>query len=160
MSFNSVTQFMNKLVPIFIGLIWLVSQQHSSAQGKIKIPKKDTQTTTKDTEGYFGPSGVVRMIKQDKKGNIWFTSWQGVYKYDGKWFTNIKQDKKGNIWFTSWQGVYKYDGKWYHEVTNFGSFLFDFARSKRQIGGSARLAPVFFIMMELSFAISPLKMDC
>ncbi|MCE2996581.1 MAG: histidine kinase, partial [Flammeovirgaceae bacterium] len=104
---------MNKLQTIFIGLILLVSQHPSSAQGKIKISKQDTQATSTDTEGYYGPSGVVRMITQDKKGNIWFTSWQGVYKFDGKWFTNITkeqtsarffsilQDRKGNWWFGS-----------------------------------------------------------
>ena len=75
------------------------------------------------------PNGIVRTIKQDRKGNIWITSWEGVFKYDGKSFTNITskvssarffsvlEDRKGNLWFASiGSGVYYYDGK---SVRNF-----------------------------------------
>lgn len=130
MSFNAISQFMNKLLPFFIGLTLLVSFDHSSAQGKVKISKQDTQAISTETEGYYGPSGVVRMIKQDNKGNIWFTSWQGIYKYDGKRFTNITkgqtsarffsilQDRKGNWWFGSiGSGVFYYDGSFFRHFT-------------------------------------------
>lgn len=68
------------------------------------------------------PMAITRTIKQDSKGNIWFATFGGVYKYDGKSFTNIleevqsrffsiMEDSKKNIWFGSiGSGVYRYDG--------------------------------------------------
>lgn len=62
---------------------------------------------------------------QDKDGNIWFSNWGGVYRYDGKSFTSfskkdglvggvakILEDKKGNLWFggDSGAGLNLYDG--------------------------------------------------
>lgn len=61
---------------------------------------------------------------QDKDGNLWFSSWGGAYRYDGKTITSfsskdglpkevtrIVEDKKGNIWFGSSDGLRHYDGK-------------------------------------------------
>jgi len=63
---------------------------------------------------------------QDRKGNLWFgTTSEGVYRYDGKSFTNfttkdglinngvfsIEEDKKGNIWFGTTSSVSRFDGK-------------------------------------------------
>ena len=63
---------------------------------------------------------------QDKAGNLWFgTTGDGVYRYDGKSFTNftmkdgldtnqilsILEDKIGNIWFGSRNGICRFDGK-------------------------------------------------
>ena len=59
----------------------------------------------------------------DKSGNLWFGSSEGVYRYDGKLFTNYKlidglrvdhisrimQDKAGNVWFGALCGVVRYD---------------------------------------------------
>ncbi len=69
-----------------------------------------------------GPLGIARNIKQDKKGNIWIAAFSGVYRYDGKSFTNITsklsstrffdvlEDRKGNFCFSSiGSGVYYYD---------------------------------------------------
>jgi len=62
---------------------------------------------------------------QDKDGNIWFSNWGGVYRYDGKSFTSftkkdglvggvakILEDKKGNLWFggDTGGGLSLYDG--------------------------------------------------
>jgi ligand-binding sensor domain-containing protein len=81
---------------------------------------------TRDTISAFGPTSITRNILEDKKGNIWFASWQGIMKYDGKVFTNytlkknlihfhvysITEDRSGNIWFgTVRGGAYKYNGK-------------------------------------------------
>lgn len=74
-------------------------------------------------------NSVFSML-QDKTGNFWFGTGRGVYRYDGKSFTNylsnggahaikcISEDKKGNIWFGSWstRGAYCFDGK---SFTNF-----------------------------------------
>ncbi|MEO6177672.1 MAG: two-component regulator propeller domain-containing protein [Flavobacterium circumlabens] len=94
--------------------------------------KNDAQVTveTKDASNSHVPNGIVRTIKQDTKGNIWITSWEGVFKYDGKSFTNVTskvssarffsvlEDRKGNFWFASiGSGVYYYDGKSFQNFT-------------------------------------------
>ena len=71
-------------------------------------------------------SGNLHCNLQDKAGNIWFsTSGEGVYRYDGKSFTNftkneglpsnyiqsIIEDKAGNLWFGTSEGISRYDGK-------------------------------------------------
>ncbi|MEL6560662.1 MAG: two-component regulator propeller domain-containing protein [Bacteroidota bacterium] len=73
-------------------------------------------------------------VLQDKKGNIWFSSWNGAYRYDGKSFktftkadglagnmvARIVEDKKGNLWFGG-DGLSRYDGKSFtHFTTNDG----------------------------------------
>lgn len=67
----------------------------------------------------------------DKNGNLWFgTTCQGVYRYDGKEFTNfttsdglsnnevwsMMEDRSGNIWIGTSNGVNRYDGS---SFTNF-----------------------------------------
>lgn len=67
------------------------------------------------------PTGSTRTIKQDRKGNIWMATSDGVFKYDGDFFTNITskeisarffsvlEDKNGGFWFGSiGSGVYYY----------------------------------------------------
>jgi hypothetical protein len=63
---------------------------------------------------------------EDHAGNLWFgTSTEGVYRYDGKLFTqftthdglssdtilSMLEDTKGNIWFGTMNGLSRYDGK-------------------------------------------------
>jgi len=65
-------------------------------------------------------------VLQDKQGNIWFSNWNGAYRYDGKSFTKIDglstgsvspvsriiEDKSGNLWFGGgYRGICRYDGK-------------------------------------------------
>jgi len=80
---------------------------------------------------------LVFHIIQDKVGNLWFATIDGVYVYDGTSFTHfvinegaggflstnhnverILEDKDGYIWFggRTNEGVYRYDGK---SITNF-----------------------------------------
>ena len=74
---------------------------------------------------------AVWSILQDKTGEFWFGTSDGVYRYDGESFTqflfndginnglhlkhiqSIIEDKNGNIWFASWnqEGVCRFDGK-------------------------------------------------
>lgn len=71
-------------------------------------------------------SGNVGCELLDKAGNLWFsTGGEGVYRYDGTFFTNfttkdglsdntvsaIIEDKAGNIVFGTKNGICKYDGK-------------------------------------------------
>jgi ligand-binding sensor domain-containing protein len=80
-----------------------------------------------------GPNRITRNIIQDKKGNIWIASWDGIFQYDGKSFTNITskvssarffsvlEDRKGNLWFGSiGSGVLLYDGKSFKNFTTKG----------------------------------------
>ena len=77
----------------------------------------------------YGPKWITRNVIQDRKGNIWIATFDGIFRYDGKSFTNITgkvtsarffsllEDKKGNLWFGSiGSGVYYYDG---NSFTNF-----------------------------------------
>jgi ligand-binding sensor domain-containing protein len=106
----------------------------NSCNGQTKTPT-DKQSETKTT-----PIEQPKLIKtqgsregdnihcslQDKVGNLWFgTTGEGVYRYDGKLFTqftmkeglnsnclySILEDKDGNIWFGTENGVCRYDGK-------------------------------------------------
>lgn len=67
----------------------------------------------------------VHCSLQDKYGNLWFgTTGEGVYRYDGKEFTqytekdglannrvwSILEDKAGDIWFGTDDGLSRYDG--------------------------------------------------
>ena len=79
-----------------------------------------------------GPRNITRNLLEDRNGNIWFATWEGIIQYDGKQFTNftlkyglrqfhifsILEDKKGNLWFgTIGAGVYKYDGQYFSNFT-------------------------------------------
>lgn len=86
------------------------------------------------------PNGFTEVwsLLQDRKGNIWLGTTNGVYCYDGSTFTNISkldtsgaadlrlsavssmlEDQQGHIWFTSWhEGLCRFDG---HTVTVFRS---------------------------------------
>ncbi len=85
------------------------------------------------------PQSITRNIIQDRKSNIWIAAFDGIFRYDGKSFTNITkkkdhfylvnnieeemssarffsvlEDRKGNLWFgTIGSGVYCYDGKFF-----------------------------------------------
>ena len=69
---------------------------------------------------------------QDKSGNLWFgTGGEGVYRFDGKSFTNyttkdglnsnaiscVIEDKAGNILFGTDEGISRYDGKSFIDIT-------------------------------------------
>jgi ligand-binding sensor domain-containing protein len=79
-----------------------------------------------DTISRYGPRSITRDLIQDKHGNYWLASWQGIIKYDGELFTNytlkeglIKfhiisayRDRLGNLWFgTARGGLYRYNGQ-------------------------------------------------
>jgi ligand-binding sensor domain-containing protein len=106
----------------------------TSCNGQVKtdLQKSDPKTIVGGqskiirTQGMV--SGNVYCDLQDKAGNIWFsTSGEGVYRYDGKSFTNfttkdglsdndvceIIEDKAGNILFGTKSGICKYDGKYF-----------------------------------------------
>lgn len=82
------------------------------------------------------PTAIVRNIDQGKDGNIWIASFEGMFKYDGKFFTNVTksvtparffsvlEDSKGILWFGSiGSGVYRYDGKNFENFTTSNGLL-------------------------------------
>ncbi|WP_029284582.1 two-component regulator propeller domain-containing protein [Pedobacter sp. R20-19] len=111
------------LLIIMVGVTYfpLLAQQKSSVQNVIE---------TKNVTTSYGPNSIVRTIKQDRHGNIWLASGEGIIRYDGKVFTNmtskensvrffsVLEDRKGNFWFASiGSGVYYYDGKSFRNFT-------------------------------------------
>ncbi len=93
-----------------------------------------------NSAGFLSSNYNMEQILEDKAGRIWFGGRgnEGVYRYDGKFVTQIKlevlfqdgptpkptdwawpqlQDKDGNIWFSNWGGVYRYDGKTFTSFT-------------------------------------------
>lgn len=72
------------------------------------------------------PSDRVIGVIEDASGVFWFTTGDGLSKYDGKTFTNLQIskddfssnmvsttliDSKGVFWVGTWGGVYIFDGK-------------------------------------------------
>jgi ligand-binding sensor domain-containing protein len=99
-------------------------------QYKTDLPTDTTRSQIKGIVTAYGPNTMVRTIKQDRNGNIWLASSEGIIRYDGKSFTNVTgevssarffsllEDRKGNFWFSSvGSGVYHYDGKSFQNFT-------------------------------------------
>jgi streptogramin lyase len=78
------------------------------------------------------PRVILRNIREDRDGNIWFASFGGPIRYDGKEFTNFAEEagiagrrifslivaKSGALWFGSITGgASKYDGKSFTRFT-------------------------------------------
>jgi ligand-binding sensor domain-containing protein len=139
---------MKKCTQIYTLFLMFTFCASCKEQSKTDLPADNTKSETKDKAiSYrpsrpssiggtidepisYGPSNLVRTIKQDRKGNIWIASWEGVFRYNGKSFTNITrgvssarffsllEDRKGNFWFGSiGSGVYYYDGKSFQNFT-------------------------------------------
>lgn len=89
-----------------------------------------TPTAAKSTP--FMPQVIIRNIREDRVGNIWFATFAGPIRYDGKDFTNfaeevglpktrvfsLLEDRKGALWFGSITGgASRYDGKSFKKFT-------------------------------------------
>src|ERR1700761_6680833 len=119
---------------IYTLLLMLVTYTYCQGQNKTNLSNETINSETKEVIMSQGPNKLVRTIKQNRKGNIWLASAKGIFKYDGKSFTNITnkvssasffsvlEDRKGTFWFSSVSsGVYAYDGKSFrHFTTNEG----------------------------------------
>ena len=118
-----------KYAPVY-ALFLLFVFHTSCGQNQTEVKKNIINLETKGVITSHGPGSLVRKIVQDRKGNIWMASWEGIIRYDGKSFTNITskvssarffsvlEDRKGNFWFaTVGSGVYYYDGKSFQHFT-------------------------------------------
>ncbi|MFZ1675975.1 MAG: two-component regulator propeller domain-containing protein [Saprospiraceae bacterium] len=122
-----------KMTTLIFGLLLFGCNQANTSnkgQNQTTVPKDTIKSETKDSITSHGPNSIVRTIIQDRKGNIWMASWEGIFRYDGKSFTNITdkvssarffsvlEDRKGNFWFgTIGSGAYYYDGKSFKNFT-------------------------------------------
>jgi len=117
----------SQIYALFLTLVFFTS---CKGQAKTELPKDSIKSEPASAITSAGPNRITRNIIQDRKGNIWIASWQGVFRYDGKSFTNITmkvscarffsvlEDRKGNFWFASiGSGVYYYDGKSFRNFT-------------------------------------------
>jgi len=136
----------------------------SCGQNQTNVPGDNIKSETKDSITSHGPSHLVRAIIQDRKGNIWMASWEGIIRYDGKSFTNITskvtsarffsvlEDRKGNFWFASvGSGVYYYDGKSFQHFTTKEGLLSNSVLSicedkKGNIWSSSRVGKDFVLL--------------
>ncbi len=120
-------------------------QANSFIRSKTNLVGQPKLIKTQSTNQYGGVGCGI----QDKAGNFWFgVPGEGVYRYDGKLFTQftvkdglnhnnvmtICEDKVGNIWFGTSDGICRFDGKKFTPITisiNDGNLF--------QPGGSIRL---------------------
>ena len=99
-----------------------INKENLAKNTSIKIPKLKGKNT--DAAIGFGT--------HDKEGNIWFGTYgEGVFKYDGKIFTNytlneglnsntaysIVADKEGTIWVGTNKGLNRFDGNKFQEIS-------------------------------------------
>ncbi|HMS68176.1 MAG TPA: two-component regulator propeller domain-containing protein [Saprospiraceae bacterium] len=118
---------MQKYIP---SLLFLFIFCTSYGQNQINGPKENLNTIAIKSVIKDSITTTVWDIKQDRNGNLWFAASDGVYRYDGKSFTNITgklisvpifsilEDRKGNFWFGTYgSGAYYYDGKSFQNFT-------------------------------------------
>lgn len=75
---------MKKYAHIYILFLMFVFYTSGRGQNKTNLSKENIKSETKDVNTSHGPNRIVRTIKQDRKGNIWIASWEGIFRYDGK----------------------------------------------------------------------------
>jgi ligand-binding sensor domain-containing protein len=123
---------MIKYLPVYTLLLMLIFCA-SCGQNQTEVKKDNIKSETKDIVTSYGPPGQVRNIKKGRNGTILIASWKGIFRYDGKSFTNLTskvgshrfwdvlEDRRGNIWAaSSTSGVYYYNGKPFQHFTNQG----------------------------------------
>ena len=121
---------MIKYFPVYT-LCWMLVCQTSCGQKQIETHTDNINYSIKDTVTSYGPNTMVRNVKKGSNDALLFAgSWGGVFRYDGKLFTNIAskigsrrywdvlEDSRGNLWFaTTDSGVYYYNGKTFKHFT-------------------------------------------
>ena len=95
---------------------------------------------TKTIDSPKGPNSITRNMMEDKNGDIWLATWEGILRYDGSTFTNftnkaglrrfhafaVLEASQGDLWFaTIGAGVYQYDGDTFTNFTTKDGILND-----------------------------------
>jgi streptogramin lyase len=106
------------------GDIWIGTQD-------VGVIEKKGNFCIQYTENEGLTNNTVRSVIEDRHGNLWFGTDQGVCKFNGVTFTHfteneglisnkvrsIIEDRQGNLWFGTEQGVSKYDGIAFRQYT-------------------------------------------
>ncbi|WP_223833875.1 two-component regulator propeller domain-containing protein [Spirosoma profusum] len=78
-----------RYVPIYALGLLLALYSSGKALNETDLPTDTIKPKTKELITATVPNSITRTIKQDRKGNIWIATFGGVFRYDGKSFTNI-----------------------------------------------------------------------
>ncbi len=141
---NNWISYISENDPLYSDLNQSISKVFARANGDIWILNQSGKVFTKDFTGWKKISdsselniGNVYSLIVDNKDNVWISSENGVFKYDGSAWVNFKNtgfnyandidfDSKNNIYFTRvGQGFFKFDGNnWVKQMENTGGFLY------------------------------------
>lgn len=120
---------------LFLMLVFHTSRGQNQTNGPQDNISKGlySESTVKEAATSKVPMSMVRNVKKARNGDILIASYLGVFRYDGKSFTNLTskiisprfssfwdvlEDRKGNLWFgTKDSGVYCYNGKSFQHFT-------------------------------------------
>lgn len=126
-----VSQYIRSIFQDSKGNFWFGPIGHGPIRYDVK-----TLTYFSSDDFYPGAGGdlSVHAIAEDKKGQMWFGTWKGLIRYDGKTFRmylekdglmntsvsrrSILVDKQGIVWVGTGGGVFRYN----HSGDNFTQF--------------------------------------
>ena len=141
---------MSNLKNIVICLLFLCLGTHSAFS---EIPEPINFSYISINEGLS--QSTVFAIDQDKRGNMWFATYDGVNKYDGYAFTVyqhneddpnsiandisriVKTDSQGRVWIGTRDGLSYYD----EEKDQFKNFFYEKKGKRQQVNGIAEISP-------------------
>ena len=141
---------MSKLKKIVIYLFILCLGMHSAFS---ETPEQITFSYISINEGLS--QSTVFSIDQDKRGNMWFATYDGVNKYDGYAFTVyqhneddpnsiandisriVKTDSQGRVWIGTRDGLSRYD----EEKDIFQNFFYEKNGKHLQVNGIEEISP-------------------
>ena len=141
---------MSKLKKIVIYLLFLCLGMHSAFS---ETPEQITFSYISINEGLS--QSTVFSIDQDKRGNMWFATYDGVNKYDGYAFTVyqhneddpnsiandisriVKTDSQGRVWIGTRDGLSRYD----EEKDIFQNFFYEKNGKHLQVNGIEEISP-------------------
>lgn len=141
---------MSKLKKIVIYLFFLCLGMHSAFS---ETPEQITFSYISINEGLS--QSTVFSIDQDKGGNMWFATYDGVNKYDGYAFTVyqhneddpnsiandisriVKTDSQGRVWIGTRDGLSRYD----EEKDIFQNFFYEKNGKHLQVNGIEEISP-------------------
>ena len=141
---------MSKLKKIVIYLFFLCLGMHSAFS---ETPEQITFSYISINEGLS--QSTVFSIDQDKRGIMWFATYDGVNKYDGYAFTVyqhneddpnsiandisriVKTDSQGRVWIGTRDGLSRYD----EEKDIFQNFFYEKNGKHLQVNGIEEISP-------------------
>lgn len=129
---------------VHVNTLFLMLVFHTSCgQNKPDLPKDNiskglySESQVKEAATSKVPMSMVRNVKQARNGDILIASYLGVFRYDGKSFTNLTskiisprfssfwdvlEDRKGNLWFGDVDGLWRYDGRTCTKLSQRGAY--------------------------------------